>query len=276
MKRPAICSASPPVRRPARPTAGARAAPAVVRAQQQPARDQAAVPTANRTVGSRQLAAAVPAPGRTVSGRQPAPDAAPHANRDDTSSASSPLSAVLAKLDRQWAELPGRYKLVFATSLSFVICNMDKVGAGCCSLQGVESLAIVRKASCQRCFRAGRAASAQRVLTAVHCSCWRPLDLGQVNISVAIIPMAQDFGWSPTVAGGAALLWSARKLLPAAGVRLPARLLPAAAPASPSCLTAYLLRGGLRAHQTPEVQSGVVLLPTLQAWCSRPSSGATC
>lgn len=44
--------------------------------------------------------------------------------------------------------MPGRYKVVFATSLAFVICNMDKV-----------------------------------------------------NISVAIIPMAQDFGWSPTIAG---------------------------------------------------------------------------
>ncbi|KAL4444181.1 hypothetical protein ABPG75_011918 [Micractinium tetrahymenae] len=136
--------------RPARPRAGAHAAPAVVRAQQQPRRQAAepAVPAANRTVGSRQLTAAVPAPGRTVSGRQPAPEAAPHAGSNASGSESGPLSAVMAKLDRLWAELPGRYKLVFATSLSFVICNMDKV-----------------------------------------------------NISVAIIPMAQDFGWSPTVAG---------------------------------------------------------------------------
>lgn len=29
--------------------------------------------------------------------------------------------------------------------------------------------------------------------------CWRPQD--KVNISVAIIPMAKAFGWSPTVAG---------------------------------------------------------------------------
>ncbi|EFN56606.1 hypothetical protein CHLNCDRAFT_21975, partial [Chlorella variabilis] len=47
-----------------------------------------------------------------------------------------------------WAELPAQYKLVFATSLSFVICNMDKV-----------------------------------------------------NISVAILAMSRDFGWSPTISG---------------------------------------------------------------------------
>lgn len=48
----------------------------------------------------------------------------------------------------RWSAVPGRYKAVGATSVAFVICNMDKV-----------------------------------------------------NISVAIIPMAQDFGWSPTIAG---------------------------------------------------------------------------
>lgn len=47
-----------------------------------------------------------------------------------------------------WDAIPAKYRVVFATSLSFVLCNMDKV-----------------------------------------------------NMSVAIIPMAQDFGWSPTVAG---------------------------------------------------------------------------
>lgn len=51
-------------------------------------------------------------------------------------------------LSDKWNTLPGRYKTVFATSIAFVICNMDKV-----------------------------------------------------NISVAIIPMAQDFGWSPTTTG---------------------------------------------------------------------------
>lgn len=49
---------------------------------------------------------------------------------------------------RHWEELPAKYKLVFATSMAFVLCNMDKV-----------------------------------------------------NISVAIIPMADDFGWSSTVSG---------------------------------------------------------------------------
>ncbi|KAK9804238.1 hypothetical protein WJX72_002847 [[Myrmecia] bisecta] len=49
---------------------------------------------------------------------------------------------------KRWQELPARYKIVFATSMAFVICNMDKV-----------------------------------------------------NISVAILPMAQEFGWSPTISG---------------------------------------------------------------------------
>ncbi|KAL4421893.1 hypothetical protein ABPG77_003695 [Micractinium sp. CCAP 211/92] len=133
---------------PARQRAAARAAPAVVRAQQQPPRDPQGVPGTSRTVSSRQLAAAVPASGRTVSNRQPLPEVVPQAGSDESGAQSGPLCGVLAQLDRKWAELPGRYKLVFATSLSFVICNMDKV-----------------------------------------------------NISVAIIPMAQDFGWSPTVAG---------------------------------------------------------------------------
>lgn len=34
-----------------------------------------------------------------------------------------PLDALLAR----WDALPSAYKLVFATSLAFVICNMDKV-----------------------------------------------------------------------------------------------------------------------------------------------------
>ncbi|EIE18552.1 MFS general substrate transporter, partial [Coccomyxa subellipsoidea C-169] len=55
---------------------------------------------------------------------------------------------VLNALVDRWDFLPARWKVVAATSLAFVICNMDKV-----------------------------------------------------NISVAIIPMAQDFGWSPTVSG---------------------------------------------------------------------------
>lgn len=35
------------------------------------------------------------------------------------------------------------------------------------------------------------------LLSAMWCTCAQD----KVNISVAIIPMAQDFGWSPTVAG---------------------------------------------------------------------------
>lgn len=58
------------------------------------------------------------------------------------------VSNPFSLLSHKWNTLPGRYKTVFATSIAFVICNMDKV-----------------------------------------------------NISVAIIPMAQDFGWSPTTTG---------------------------------------------------------------------------
>ncbi|KAI3427037.1 hypothetical protein D9Q98_006978 [Chlorella vulgaris] len=59
-------------------------------------------------------------------------------------SSPSPFTALL----RWWAELPAQYKITVATSLSFVICNMDKV-----------------------------------------------------NISVAILAMSRDFGWSPTISG---------------------------------------------------------------------------
>ena len=70
------------------------------------------------------------------------------AAREPPEGAGTPGAALGAALASPWAALPARYKLVAATSLSFVICNMDKV-----------------------------------------------------NISVAIIPMARDFGWSPTTAG---------------------------------------------------------------------------
>lgn len=65
-------------------------------------------------------------------------------------SSQSPVNrSILYKLfGRHWDDLPAKYKLVFATSMAFVLCNMDKV-----------------------------------------------------NISVAIIPMAEDFGWNSTVSG---------------------------------------------------------------------------
>lgn len=65
-----------------------------------------------------------------------------------TSGSSTQPRQLLASLGVAWEQLPSRYKLVLAASLSFVICNMDKV-----------------------------------------------------NMSVAIIPMAQDFGWSSSVSG---------------------------------------------------------------------------
>ncbi|GFR52543.1 hypothetical protein Agub_g15118 [Astrephomene gubernaculifera] len=47
-----------------------------------------------------------------------------------------------------WDDMPSRYKIIFGTAVSFVICNLDKV-----------------------------------------------------NLSVCIIPMARDYGWSPTTVG---------------------------------------------------------------------------
>lgn len=54
----------------------------------------------------------------------------------------------ISNLGARWDAVPGRYKAVIATSMAFILANMDKV-----------------------------------------------------NISIAIIPMSQDFGWSPTVTG---------------------------------------------------------------------------
>ncbi|PSC76363.1 putative anion transporter chloroplastic isoform X1 [Micractinium conductrix] len=97
-----------------------------------------------RTADSRRLATTS---GSTAREAQLPPPAPAH-QQDQQTSEPGAAASPFAGLQQRWAELPGRYKLVFATSMSFVICNMDKV-----------------------------------------------------NISVAIIPMAQDFGWSPTVAG---------------------------------------------------------------------------
>lgn len=40
----------------------------------------------------------------------------------------SPAAQAIEGVQQQWASLAGKYKLVLATSLSFVICNMDKGG----------------------------------------------------------------------------------------------------------------------------------------------------
>jgi hypothetical protein len=79
---------------------------------------------------------------------KPPPLAVPPAERVEDVSGLEEESLSSHGTGSYWDGLAGRYKLVAATSLAFVICNMDKV-----------------------------------------------------NISVAIIPMAQDFGWSPTTAG---------------------------------------------------------------------------
>lgn len=60
----------------------------------------------------------------------------------------SPPPVESLNLFSRWEALPSRYKLLVATGVAFVLCNMDKV-----------------------------------------------------NMSVAIIPMAREFGWSATVSG---------------------------------------------------------------------------
>lgn len=48
----------------------------------------------------------------------------------------SPAAQAIEGVQQQWDNLAGKYKLILATSLSFVICNMDKGGCwpGCCLL----------------------------------------------------------------------------------------------------------------------------------------------
>jgi hypothetical protein len=80
-------------------------------------------------------------PYKTASGSAAVPASPPSAPRSPSdrvdepaeegaaAASAGPAAGPLGALGRQWAELPAQYKLVFATSLSFVICNMDKVGA---------------------------------------------------------------------------------------------------------------------------------------------------
>ena len=71
-----------------------------------------------------------------------------------------------------WGALESRYKIVIACTLSFVVCNM-------------VSAMMIYQLSCAGMF-------------ALSC----PLVMqDKVNMSVAIIPMAEDFGWSPSVSG---------------------------------------------------------------------------
>jgi ACS family sodium-dependent inorganic phosphate cotransporter len=116
----------------------------------------------DRKAGGRQLTDANPAErqagaagrreGAAAAAEAPLPPAldagaAAPTTRDGSNAAAAPSLGALDVAGR-WQALPARYKVVAATSLAFVICNMDKV-----------------------------------------------------NISVAIIPMAEEFGWSPTTAG---------------------------------------------------------------------------
>ena len=77
--------------------------------------------------------------------------------------------------------IPQRWILVAATSASFVLCNMDKVRAG----KGGES----------------SSGSPEKRASTLHAQPGQRADAptppcGQVNMSVALIPMAQQFGWT--------------------------------------------------------------------------------
>ena len=74
-----------------------------------------------------------------------------------------------------WENLPSRYKLVFACAVAFVICNMVSFTEA----QG-QRLELYHRQHLQTCGM---------------------LLQDKVNISVAIIYMSRDFGWSPTVSG---------------------------------------------------------------------------
>lgn len=96
----------------------------------------------------------------------------------------------------------GKYKLIGATALSFVICQMDKARGGpCCCAGWLAGRLAVASQLLRRAARRRRPAGlTQRALCLCN-ACSPACSLAQVNISVAIIPMAQEFGWSPTVAG---------------------------------------------------------------------------
>ena len=74
-----------------------------------------------------------------------------------------------------WENLPSRYKLVFACAVAFVICNMVSL-----IKDKRQLLAFYNRDHVQTCC---------------------VLLQDKVNISVAIIYMSRDFGWSPTVSG---------------------------------------------------------------------------
>lgn len=122
--------------------------PLVVCRRQQPEQQTAEVLPAvapasvSRTLSSRRLAEPV----STTA-------AAPPGAADAAGGVPGPMGAVLGQVGQQWAELPGRYKLVFANAMAFVICNMDKVGAGQ-SPQGAggERAPLLGGAGCSLCY----------------------------------------------------------------------------------------------------------------------------
>jgi hypothetical protein len=78
--------------------------------------------------------------------------------------------------------IPQRWILVAATSASFVLCNMDKVSSKSESWAGSSG-------------SPGKRASTPPAAPGQLADATTP-PCGQVNMSVALIPMAQQFGWT--------------------------------------------------------------------------------
>ena len=92
-----------------------------------------------------------------------------------------------------WGSLESRYKVIIACTASFVICNMVSIpcrAVGACQHgHGKDAETMPHSALF----------NVLKLFCTITMPCSHVQD--KVNMSVAIIPMAQDFGWSPSVAG---------------------------------------------------------------------------
>ena len=94
--------------------------------------------------------------------------------------------------------IPHRWRVVIMMAAAFVLCNMDKVG-----LERLHEFIVLVRASR---FHQQRALSAtQHLMTTLSLSGGSM----QVNMSVAVIPMAEELGWSATDRGivNSAFFW---------------------------------------------------------------------
>ena len=93
--------------------------------------------------------------------------------------------------------IPQRWLLVAATSAAFVLCNMDKVRHPC-----------ARRGAQAAVWGGFAPAGAQPAVFCAVCAHRRP-PRRQVNMSVALIPMAAEFGWSGAEKGLVRRVWRA-------------------------------------------------------------------